>query len=292
MSWDVENNQRRSDETAKAASDWIAEREQPFFCWVHFWDPHDEKLLPPEPWIDEFGQPEAKAVKQRVYDAELAFTDHNFGRLIETLRETGQYENTVIVVISDHGQGLGDHEWMLHRLLFQEQIRLPFIIKAPGVQAGRRVSDLVRSVDLLPTVVDLLGAEFDVSHLDGKNLDGLMRGETEPPRRAYAEQLNEWDHNSFVTQKRPKDRLLYSIMTKDWKLIYRDTLPEESMLFQLAQDPRELNNLFGSAENSAKSDELRAWLETEAVFRREPFAGETDSEAEERLRSLGYLGGK
>jgi arylsulfatase A-like enzyme len=292
MSWDVEHNQRRSDRTARVAAEWIRGRKKPFFCWVHFWDPHDEKVLPPDLWLDAFGQPDAENIKQRIYDAELAFTDDSFGHLVETLKESGQYENTVIVVVADHGQGLGDHEWMLHRLLYQEQIRLPLILKGPGVDPGRRVPDLVRSVDILPTLVELLNLEFDTSKLDGKSLGGLMRGESEPARWAYAEQLNAWDHNSFVTQSRPLDSLLYSVIESDWKLIYRDSGPDQSLLFRLSSDPGELENLFGSPEGAEALQELDARLQGDTMFRREPFEGETDAEVEERLKSLGYVGGR
>jgi len=292
MSWDVEHNQRRSDQTARKAAEWIRRRETPFYCWVHFWDPHDTKMVPPDDWIQSHAVRHPEIGEHAIYDLEIAYTDENFGQLIAALKESGQYDNTIIVVISDHGQGLGDHDWPFHRLLFQEQIRLPFILKAPGVAPGTRVNDLVRSVDLVPTLVELLDLDFDRSKLDGRSLRGLMSGESEAPRRAYAEQLNGWDYNSFVTQKRPKDAFLYSIVTKDWKLIRRDDLPDESMLYRLSSDPHELENLYGSEDGAEARNRLQSWLEAADTYRREPFTGETDTEAEEKLRSLGYLGGR
>jgi arylsulfatase A-like enzyme len=292
MSWDVEHNQRRSDQTARTAAAWIRGRRRPFYCWVHFWDPHDTKMVPPDDWIQDYALRHPQIAEHAIYDLEVAYLDENFGQLVAALKESGQYDNTIIVVISDHGQGLGDHDWPFHRLLFQEQIRLPFILKAPSVPVGTRVDDLVRSIDLVPTLVELLDLDFDTSKLDGQSLLGLVRGKSEAPRRAYAEQLNGWDYNSFVTEKRPKDAFLYSIITKDWKLIHRDDRPEESMLYRLSSDPRELTNLYGSPDGARARDELQSWLEAAAPYRREPFTGETNTEAEERLRSLGYLGGE
>jgi arylsulfatase A-like enzyme len=291
MNWDIAPNQRRSDETSRVAANWIRERQRPFFGWVHYWDPHDTAMVPPDDWMEAYLETHPETTEHAIYDLELAYTDENFGRLVSALKESGQYDNTIIIVIADHGQGLGDHDWAFHRLLYQEQIRLPLIIAGPGVAAGTRISEVVSSVDLLPTLVDLLDLNVDMASLDGSSMRGLMHGQPEAPRKAYAEQLNEWDHNSFVAQQRPQDRLLYSVVTQDWKLIHRDTAPTESLLFDLASDPAERVNLFDSPQGAQAQDDLRQWLEDAAVFRRKSFLGETDAEAEERLRSLGYVGG-
>jgi len=289
MSWDVNKNQRRSDETVDRALDWIRAQDGSFYAWVHLWDPHDEKLEPPDDWLERFPPRDRQNRKTEVYDAEIAYTDHNIGRLLDGLKELGNYEDTIIVVVADHGQGLGDHGWIHHRLLYQEQIHVPLIVRSADVGKARRVANLVRVVDILPTVLELVELPPGDGQLDGRSLVALMNGEEEPPRWAYAEQLNEWDQNSFMPTQRPLDRLLYSIVTEDWKLIHRDTAESQSQLFQLSIDPRELDDRY--AEEPGVAAELRRQLDELDAYRRAPFDEAMDEEALERLRSLGYVGG-
>jgi len=221
--WDLARYQRRSDETTDAALAWLEEVEEPFFLWIHYWDPHDQKLVPPQDVIERFkGNPETG-----LYDAEIAYVDAQFGRLIDALKADGRHDRTLFAVTADHGQGLGDHDWYAHRLLYQEHIRLPLVLRDPAQPRGVVVDDLVRSVDLFPTVLELLGVEAP-EPVEGRSLLPLWRGEDEAPRQAYADQLNLWDSNATMLKRRPDADLLHVWMDRRWKLIFRPLRPDES----------------------------------------------------------------
>jgi arylsulfatase A-like enzyme len=278
--WDVAANQRRADATTDALLRWLADRREPFFAWIHYWDPHDPQLLPPDEVLARFA-PDAR------YDAELFWVDLQFGRVVAALRERGVFERTLVAVVADHGEGLGDHGWQHHRLLYQEQIRVPLLLRIPGAPGGLRVPDLVRTIDVAPTLLASLGIE-PPRPVEGRSLLGLLAGAREAPRLAYAEQLNAWDANAAMLRDRPLDGLLYCAMDRSWKLVYRAQHPERSELYQIAEDPGETRNLY--REDHAQAVRLKAALDAFDGWRNRPFEPPVvDGDAERRLRSLGYL---
>lgn len=287
--WDPKQAQRRSDATTDRAVAWLRTADPSFFLWVHYWDPHDTAVLPPEADFRSFAQKEGGPEANQLllmYDAEIHFMDAQIGRLLEELKALDLYENTIIIVIGDHGQGLGDHDWFLHRLLYQEQIRIPMIVRVPGVRP-RVVEDLVRSIDVLPTVLDALG--MDGPPVEGRSALGLMVGKREEPRIAYADALNLYDQNASIAQKRPLDDLLYCAMDSRWKLIYRPTNPPYSELYNLDEDPAESRNLYATAGKPRQR--LMAALREFDGFVDQPFGhGDMDPDVRERLESLGYIG--
>lgn len=288
--WEVESCQRRSDQTTDKTLEWIKATSAPFLAWIHYWDPHDDGIMPPSEILDRFKLQtlDGDARKLALYQAEVAYVDQQFGRLVKGLQAAGKYDDTLIVVISDHGEGLGDHNWWSHRLTYQEQIHVPLIIRIPGGPKGRVVPELVRAVDLYPTIFQCLGVPLP-SPVDGKPLQPLMDRKPDGPRMAYADQLNLFDLNASVVVKRPLDDLLYVAMDQSWKLIYRRRHAEQSELYNIATDPRELKNVFN--EYPAEVARLRKFLDSLGCYRDEPFGvGATDSEAIRRLKSLGYAG--
>jgi len=288
--WDVGSNQRRSDETTDKALAWLQGAREPFFLWVHYWDPHDPFVAPPIEVMKRFPPPDGDTDRKRIalYDAEIYFVDLNLRRLLEALEASGNAEHTMVVLTADHGQGLGEHGWWAHRLLYQEQIHIPLIVKVPGGQSGATVKQLVRSVDIFPTVLQTLGLEIPPG-IDGEDLLELVGGNAAKPRRAYADALNLYDLNSRLVQKRrPNDDLLYSLIEYPWKLIYRSLHPDESELYDLESDPDEAVNLYASESERAKR--LVGDLRELGGFVSRPFGtGEGDRDALERLRALGYV---
>ncbi len=292
--WNIQSAQRRSDVTTTRAIAWLRSVKSPFFAWVHYWDPHDQMVVPPQYVLGQFqpDQPTREGRLEALYDAEVSYVDQQFGLLIDTLKSTGRYENTVIVVVADHGeglsQGLQDHGWWRHRLLYQEQLHVPLIVHLPGQKAGRVCDELVRTIDVFPTVLEALGIEAPQS-VEGLSLAGLMSGKAELRRLAYADQLNLYDLTAKMIEQRPKDDLMYCMMDRTWKLIYRQLRPGESELYNLGDDPRETTNLFQSQPLKAKPflEELRK----RQCFVDKPFGTtDGDSEALDRLKSLGYVG--
>ena len=290
--WVQMKHQRRSDATTDKAVAWLRSvKQRPVFMWVHYWDPHDRMVLPPEETLRRFVNPQMSEdeTKRAIYRAEVNYMDAQFARLIAALKDGGLYEDTIIAIVADHGQGLGQHDWWPHRLLYQEQLHVPLLMRVPGWPTGKVVPQLVRTVDIYPTILEALGLQPRPG-IAGVTLRGLMEGKQEQPRMAYTEVLNEYDLNSSVTRKRPKDNLLYGAMDRTWKLIFRYTYPEESELYNLADDRHELNNLFGQKPKQEKR--LRALLDEFDGYVTAPLgSGAPAADVMEALESLGYVGG-
>jgi arylsulfatase A-like enzyme len=281
--WDVEKFQRRSDETTNKVLAYLDEVDEPFFLWVHYWDPHDEMKLPP-------GVEESKKGRKRVYAKEVRYVDDQFGRVIQKLENDGRMEETIIVITSDHGEGLGDHDWGGHRILYDEQIHVPLILYVPGAEQAQSVPDLVSTIDILPTVLDYLDLPTPPD-VTGRSLRELMEGGSDPDRLIFADQINKLDDNAKMVTKRPTDDFLYCAMDRRWKLIYRPTNPHLSELYDLEVDPEEKVNLYRPRQPEAVR--LLKELAVEGVWVTEPFEAvevEGREGAAEALAALGYTG--
>lgn len=286
FNWNVSRFQRRSDATTDRALEFLDGAGGPFFLWIHYWDPHDTAELPPAgllPDTDSTSDPYGK----EVYAAEVRFVDSQFGRILDDLERRGLADDTIVVIVADHGQGLGDHDWATHRLLYQEQIRLPLIVSVPGHEQVARVPALVRSTDILPTVLDYLGIPVPAG-VSGRSLRGLIEGRSEPRRIAFSDQLNQLDLNAMLVTRRPLDDFLYSATDGTWKLIYRPTHPHLSELFDLTADPLEARNLFQERPDEALR--LLKDLAREAPWVTGPLvdASADDPDVLAALSALGY----
>lgn len=270
--------QRRGDEVVDRGLEWLESQASaadiPFFAWFHLYDPHTPYDAP---------EPFASRYAGRPYDGEIAFTDVQVGRVVSFLEQRGQLDNTVIVVIGDHGESLNEHGEASHGFfIYDAAIRVPFIIRAPSSgQRGRRVKDVVRTVDLLPTVMDLLGAKTaDV--MDGQSLVPLMTGaQVEMGLEAYAEALYPLHHYGWSD--------LRALRSGRYKLI----AAPRAELFDMEQDPHEKTNLFETRR--PLGDRMLARLrEIEGEFakreRPQQAAVEMDPDARARLAALGYVG--
>ncbi|MHC4218861.1 MAG: sulfatase family protein [Planctomycetota bacterium] len=285
-------NQRRAGDTTDLALDWLGRTRDSFFMWLHFFDPHDPHVVPPREFLEQFPVPTGSVgyQLQKLYDIEIQYMDQHIGRVFDALATAGRLEDTVVVIVSDHGQGLGDHDWWGHGILFEEQIKAPFIIRGPGVPEGRRVPDLVRTIDIAPTVLELAG--FDPGGLDaadGRSLVPVLDGKSpEPPLVAYADSVNMLTYRSPLGEADEKNDMLFAVTDGRWKYIHHLIREEESELYDLTRDPGELTNLY--AVHPQEVERLLADLAAR------PFPpassqsrGRMSPEDIERLRSLGYL---
>jgi choline-sulfatase len=270
--------ERRANEVADAAMRWLAldtgreNRQTPFFAWLHFYDPH-APYDPPKPFADRFAG--------RPYDGEIAFTDAQIGRLLAALRASGHDQDTVVMVLADHGEGLGDHRELTHAvLIYQSTMRVPFIVAGPGVPPGRVVRARTATVDVVPTALGTLGVQPD-GDLIGRDLRPLMNGRSIPSDPVYTESLFGRLNCHWAA--------LRGWVRDDWKLI-NGSEPE---LYNLADDPLEQRNLAAEQPDRVRrmSDELQRAMQRLAPGgdRAQPRA--VTAEQEERLRSLGYTAG-
>ena len=260
---------RPAEATVGSALRWLEEdapRDRPFFLWVHLYDPH-APYSPPAPFRDRY--------RERPYDGEIAYMDSELGRLLEHPR----MRDSLISVLGDHGESLGEHGEQTHALLaYDSTLRVPWILRIPGGPSGE-VTRPVGQVDLLPTLLDLLQLESPDEELPGRSLLPLLEGDRRPlDRDLYAET---WlPYYTYGWSK------LQVLRRGSHKWIDAPT-PE---LYDTSRDPRELSNLReqepGLAHDLAR--DLRERLER---FPENPSTElALDGDARERLRSLGYLG--
>lgn len=298
--WDLKTFQRRSDDTTRLVLEHLKGRREPFFLWVHYWDPHDRKILPPSEFYEDTSRSLVSHLDDRtlteeeelrlVYATEVVYIDYQIGRLMDELKSRGQLDDSIIVVVADHGQGLGDHDWLHHRILYQEQIRVPLLISIPGHQQVRSVRNLVRSKDIFPTMLDYLGIDAP-RPVSGRTLRPLIEGREDSPRIAFASQINGFDLDARMIRRRPNDDFVYVAMDDDWKLIYRPAHPEASELYHIAEDPGELQDLFD--ERHEHAIRLERELAKASPWVTEPYmtsSGDVDIEkVKGALQALGYV---
>lgn len=263
---------RSGDRVVDEALEWLTgHSRQPFLCWVHLYDPHTPYREHQEIFGDRF--------RGRPYDAEIAFADQQVGRLLEFLQTQQLDDRTVVVVVGDHGEGLGDHQERRHgQMLYNSTMQVPLILAgADGVTAGSRVSDPVSQIDLLPTLLAILNLGTD-HPISGRSLIQVASDKEEQPRLLYGAT----DEPLLESGWSP----LRSLTGARWKYI-RTTHPE---LYDLASDPDELNNL-AEKQSDLTAEFEEKLIEFESRMRRRSGADVHLSPAEQRaLASLGYAG--
>lgn len=264
--------QRPGSEVVDHALSWLAEDgDRPFFAWVHLYDPHSP-YTPPEPFRSRF-----PATMQGAYDAEIAATDAQIGRLLDQLRVRGRLDDTVIVVVADHGESLGEHGEQQHGFfVYDSAVRIPLIVAGPGVPA-RVVRGQVRIVDVMPTVLDLVGAAVP-PEVQGVSLLPLGRGE-------------ELDLLGFSETWYPRYHYGWSELTAVRNGQFKFIAAPRRELYDTQADPGETRNL--SAANPRMADALERALRDMATRTATASTPQTpraiDPAVEERLRALGYV---
>ncbi len=302
--WDGDKLQRRSDETASLVLRFLDDEEQdqrPFFLWVHLWDPHDPWIKPPPEYTSHLTLDERQFVASsqqyaQVYAAEVRFMDRQIGSILDGLTQRGLRANTLLCITADHGEGLADcfaaHGWSKHRMNYQQQLHVPLLLEGPGVPAGKVIPDMVRTVDIAPTLLDLAGFPGALTSISGRSLRPLLEGKTLQPVHAYADQINGYDANASMVRNRPDAAFLYTVCDGVWKLIYRPHMPDGTELFNLQRDPEERRNVIH--DNPGVALRLLADLAARNpwVLHEFPVEGEGFSpDVAAGLAGLGYGGG-
>jgi choline-sulfatase len=270
------NIQRRGSETVDRLLAWLRRRPaaKPFFVWLHLYDPHSP-YDPPEPYHHEYAR--------HLYDGEIAYDDSQVGRVFGYLREEKLYDATWIVLLSDHGESLGEHGEDEHGFfVYNATLHVPLIFKPPrGTVPPHVVTGPVGTIDVAPTIFDLLRYHDPLRRqFQGTSLASAVLGKGAPQERfIYSETY--YPEDSFGWSP------LHSIFTQRFHFISAPR-PE---LYDLAADPAESHNLYAqwSAEGEALQEQLRdlerRYTGTPPTHTGTPLSADTI----EKLKSLGYV---
>ena len=265
------HDRRTAEEVTRRGLAWLdAHSQKPFFLFQHYYDAHSPYQPPP---------PFDKTFADDPYAGGIAYIDSWIGRVVDHLRARGLYDNTLIIIVGDHGESLGEHGERTHSFfVYQATLRVPLVIRAPGLGQGHKITQAVSLVDLMPTTLSLLGLA-QPQRVEGVDLRDCLEGKAwqGPPPVNYFESLQPAVFDCCPLQ---------GVVDGRWKYI-RAPRPE---LYDLANDPDERENV---AEKEAETaTRLRDRLET--MLARMKLAGDgsrVDLAVTKRLESLGYVGG-
>ena len=296
---------------AAQVKQWLAnhktdDKNTPFFMFIHLWDVHFD-FVPPPPYDtmfdpdyrgsltgeDFFRNPAVNPRMSRVdldhilalYDGEIAWTDHHIGKILDDLAASGAMDNTIVALVSDHGEEFFEHAGKGHRFtLYDEVIRIPMILFYPAkIPAGTRVETATSIIDIFPTLLDLAGFEASSQPM-GRSLVPLFDGEPDLGTRLAISQLNTLGRN--ITTFRGVD-----------KKLLQDNTTGRAWTYDLRIDHRErLGNPMGGPiadwerELIAETKRLRGWLrERKQALSAPTVAPELSDRLVEQLKLLGYL---
>jgi arylsulfatase A-like enzyme len=237
---------------------------QPFFLFINYFDPHDP-YRPPAPFDSLYDPgyhgpmngatrplysnrktgerkkggkngPPLDAQDYRhlkaLYDGEIRYMDQEIGRLFDALEREGLLKNSILILTADHGESIGEHKLVDHgHSLYEEQVHIPLILAGPGIPPGKRISSIVSNIDVLPTLMEMLGFNAP-QKIEGRSFVPNLLGQ-EDAGRAYYGEIFEDPH----TRVAPFKRELKAITDDGWKLIHSSAQPPE--LYNLEADPAE-----------------------------------------------------
>jgi len=270
--------QRPGNEVVDSALNWLEEQKSaPFFAWIHLYDPHTP-YEPPEPYLSEYG-PRGLA---GLYDGEIAFMDEQIGRCVEWLNNNGLDKKTILVLVGDHGEGLGSHGEGTHGYyIYDYAVHVPLIIVTPFKDLqGIRVPSQVTVVDVFPTLLETAGVLHSAETQGQSLLPMMFQPQEKVERFAYMESMS--PNLQFGWSS------IHSLRTTQYKFI--DSPKME--LYDLVQDPDEQNNLIQKKPSIAREmkNNLDRLIEETSEGAPAPQAADLDKETLEKLSALGYIG--
>ena len=261
----IGNIQRDGGLTAKIASDWIAKQQKPVFFFLHLYEPHTP-YTPPEPYKSRYPSH---------YDGEIARADAIVGTFLQSLKDDGLYDKALVILTSDHGEGLGDHGEDEHGIfLYREALQVPLIVKLPGGKlGGTSVAAPVQTIDIVPTILERT-ATASPSKLPGRSLVSFTVAKSAETRAIYSETYYPRFHFGWAEQ--------HSLIEGDHHYLQSP----KSELFNVVSDPAEKKNVIADDRRA-----LFSMREAIAPFIREAESpGAIDAEEAAKLAALGYLG--
>lgn len=220
----------------------ISEEKKNFFILIHFNDPHSRYMVHKD--VPIFGN----ELRDK-YDNEVMFVDMHFEKLLKEIKNLKIYENSLIIITSDHGEAFGEHRYYFHgHTLYEEEIRVPLIIKFRGIE-HKVIEENVALIDIFPTILEYFGIKYS-GEIDGETLYPIIKGEKRK-NRIFAELLSypKWNEDIFA------------LIDGDMKIIFNKTRNLWE-LYNLRDDPREKRNLFYSEpeKNSRYRSLILQWI--------------------------------
>jgi arylsulfatase A-like enzyme len=298
---------RAEDVTNEAISFLESRGDADFFLFLHYYDPHWH-YDPPPPYDTAFDPSyrgsadgiwwnfkdlDATTIDPRdlhhieaLYDGEILYTDRQLERLFQEMKRLGVYDDSIVVVTSDHGEEFLDHGmWEHQKTLYEEQLRIPLLVKLPGGAKGsHRVEGQVSLIDVAPTILDLLGLEAPPTFQGLSLVSSMDRGTSDVREEAWAETQHTLDGSHKFALRRGSAGKKAIFTVKEGV--------DGIELYDLARDPEERTKLEDSGAREALEKKLAAYL-ADVERRRENKASSPDVILDrrdlERLRSLGYL---
>jgi arylsulfatase A-like enzyme len=300
--------QHEQDLTTETALKWIdAHKRSKFFLWIHWFHPHRPYDPPPRyklafageyagpaaadqndfamrVWRDRIAvAPEDISYMRGLYAGEVAFTDEQVGRVLDELSKLGLLDNTIVVITSDHGEILYEHEYYFgHDIaVYDECTMVPLIVRIPGIGTpGKRVPGLVQSIDIFPTVLEALSIK-PPRPVEGKSLVPLIEG-----KAGSTTEYGFTETFPFPEKCPPR----HAVRTENAKVMWCEEPSGEitKMYYDLAADPGETANLYPTPAATALDDTLSAWIEPGGLHPA-PIPSARDSGRWRILKSLGYV---
>jgi len=259
--------ERKAEDAIGEAMVWLKTQKSPWFLWIHCFDPHDP-YEPPEPFRTQY--------KENLYDGEVAYVDHELGKVLNHMDEKDLFDKTLIIFTGDHGESLGQHEETTHGFLaYNTTVWVPLIISSPG-QKPNRIEQFVSHIDVFPTICDVLDFKKPDS-LQGISLLPGIKGKNLPKRTIYFESL--YPHYSRGWAP------LAGFIQEGEKFI-ESPIPE---LYDLEKDFDELHNLAEGKKMDTYRKRLAQVVEEHSHLERDKARQRIDRESLERLKSLGYI---
>jgi arylsulfatase A-like enzyme len=275
-----------------------------FFIWIHYDEPH-KPYRPPPPYDSLFIKnipaewrdtnryhcvsrnytPAEQEIELALYDGEIAFMDEGIGELVDGLKDLGLFNKTIIVILGDHGEEFRDHGGCDHgHTHYEEVIHVPMYMSIPNLNGGGRITTQVRSIDVMPTILDVLDIPFNDTR--GVSLIPVINGRFKEDLISYSDSVHPHYAKESMAVRFKDHKLIYS-PNQTWK---GDKYSEEWEFYDLKNDPLELNNIYGSGAGiEAELRDILTDFMSGNWTRYTPSIIEYSSEAEKRLRDIGYI---
>jgi len=282
----------KGDVITKKAALWIEKNQnKQFFLWIHYMDTHDRSIgVPIEKQSIENMTPEEIKIYSSKYDEAINYVDNQIACLLEELKEREVYNNTIIIITADHGEEMCEHSICFSHggYVWDSLIRVPLVFYYPNApHKGKVILSQVQLIDIAPTVCDILKIKKQKT-FEGKSLLPLIEGKDISSDYAFSEHKENQDDLSTGDWVYTK----ISIRSTEWKLVYYMDRQggKEYQLYNLKNDPQELNNLADIEKDQFKL--MKAKLEEYMTRAKQNISSSIkplDEETKEKLRSLGYL---